>query len=149
MRLASITLLVAAAIGLVVTQFADVLTSEGQVAGNPESEQGQGSALEALDAHQHGEEAGVGGPSALGEDARPATTAGVLQAAAVAVDAHRHLGGVHLDVQLGEQTSQQRVGAVVVHDEAAVDVVRVTVLPAPVAGPLVHRTGCPPSPPTP
>ena len=31
----------AAAIGLVVTLFADVLTSEGQVAGNPESEQGQ------------------------------------------------------------------------------------------------------------
>ena len=60
-------------------------------------------------------------PPGLGEDAPQTTPAGVLQSAAVAADAHAHLGGLGLDAELAEQPAQQRVGAVVVDDEPAVD----------------------------
>ena len=57
----------------------------------------------------------------LREQAGHALGARVLQAAAVAVHAHRHLGFLGGDAELGEQPQQVRVGAVVVHQERRVE----------------------------
>ena len=84
-------------------------------------EEGEREPLVPLDRGQQAQEARVGDPSSLREDAGRAASTGVLEAAPVAVDAHAHLGGMHLDVELGEQAAQQGIGAVVVHDESAVD----------------------------
>ena len=77
--------------------------------------------MEPLDLDQHAQEAGVEGVGRLGEDAAEAPRARVLEPAPVAAHRHAHVGGLGLDPELAEQPEQVRVGAQVVHDEAAVD----------------------------
>ena len=82
--------------------------------------------MEPLDLPQHPDEPGVDEAAWLGEYAAYPAAAGILQPAPLAADAHAHLGGTHLDVQLAEEPAQPGVGHVVVDDEPAVD----SVLPA-------------------
>ena len=90
------------------------------------AQEGQGAPVEPLDLPQHPDEPGVDEAAWLGEYAAQPAAAGILQPAPLAADAHAHLGGTHLDVQLAEEPAQPGVGHVVVDDEPAVD----SVLPA-------------------
>ena len=82
--------------------------------------------VEPPDLPQHPEKPGIDQAAWLGEYAADPAAAGILQPAPLAADAHAHLGGTHLDVQLAEEPAQPGVGHVVVDDEPAVD----SVLPA-------------------
>ena len=72
------------------------------------------------DIGQHAQEPRVGQTARLGEDPPGSPAAGVGQAAALAGDAHAHLGWPGRHVQLCEQAQQIGIGPVVVDDEAAV-----------------------------
>ena len=85
------------------------------------AQEGQCAPVEPLDLPQHPEKPGVDEAARLGEDAPQPAAAGILQPAPLAADAHAHLGGTHLDVQLAEEPAQPGVGHVVVDDEPAVD----------------------------
>ena len=80
-----------------------------------------GASVEPLDLPQHADEPWVEEAARLGEDAAQPAAAGVLQPAPLTADAHAHLGGTHLDVELTEELAQPGVGHVVVDDEPAVD----------------------------
>ena len=85
------------------------------------AQEGQGAPAEPRDLPQHPEEPGVDEAARLGEHAAQPAAAGILQPAPLAADAHAHLGGTHLDVQLAEKPAQPGVGHVVADDEPAVD----------------------------
>ena len=85
------------------------------------AQKGRCAPVEPLDLPQHPEEPGADEAAGLGEYAAQPAAAGVLQPALLAADAHAHLGGPHLDVQLAEELAQPGVGHVVVDDEPAVD----------------------------
>ena len=77
--------------------------------------------LEALDLDQDRQEAGIERPARLGEHTLRATPTGELDAAALVVDAHAHLGRARLNTELAEQPPQVRIRTVVVDDEPGVD----------------------------
>ena len=85
------------------------------------AQEGQCAPVEPLDLPQHPDEPGVDEAAWLGEYAAQPAAAGILQPAPLAADAHAHLGGTHLHVQLAEEPAQPGVGHVVVDDEPAVD----------------------------
>ena len=85
------------------------------------AQEGQCAPVEPFDLPQHPDEPGVDEAAWLGEYAAYPAAAGILQPAPLAADAHAHLGGTHLDVQLAEEPAQPGVGHVVVDDEPAVD----------------------------
>ena len=60
-------------------------------------------------------------PAEPGGHADRAALARVLQAAAGAADRHAHLRGLGGHLKLGEHPGEQRIGALVVDDEAGVD----------------------------
>jgi hypothetical protein len=60
-------------------------------------------------------------PAEPGRHAARAELARVLQAAAGAADRHAHLRGLGGHLQLAEHLGEQRIGALVVDDEAGVD----------------------------
>ena len=64
---------------------------------------------------------GSSDPARLGEDTLRAAPTGELDAAALVVDAHAHLGRARPHAELAEQPPQVRVRAVVVDDETGVD----------------------------
>ena len=97
------------------------------------AQEGRCPPMEPPDLPQHVEEPRIDEAASLAEHAAQPASAGILQPASLAADAHAHLGGAHLDVQLAEQLAQPRVGHVVVHDEPAVD----RVLPAIGVGDIV------------
>ena len=98
----------------------ELAVGRGVVVGGLREERG-GQGVEALDRAQHPDELAVEQLAGTGHEALQAPPAGVLGAGGLVADAHRHLGVAGLHAELGEQPAQQRVGAVVVHDEAAVD----------------------------
>jgi hypothetical protein len=73
------------------------------------------------DLGQHPHECRLGQTTRLGKDPRTPPASGVGQPAALAGDAHAHLGRPGRHVQLGEQPQQIGIGAFVVDDEPAVD----------------------------
>ena len=78
-----------------------------------------------VEAPHLGEHPQVGGPGEVGrlrEQAAEPAGARVLEAAARAPHAHRHVRLLRRHAQLAEQAQEIRVGAAVVHDEAGVDV---------------------------
>ena len=77
--------------------------------------------MEARHLREHPQEPRIGRAPRLRQDAAESAAAGVRQAARVAGDAHAHLGGPRANPQLAEQPQQVGVGALVVHDEPAVD----------------------------
>ena len=85
------------------------------------AQEGRCAPAEPLDLPQHPDEPGIDEAAWLGEYAAYPAAAGILQPAPLAADAHAHLGGTHLDVQLAEELAQPGVGHVVVDDEPAVD----------------------------
>ena len=85
------------------------------------AQEGQCAPVEPPDLPQHPEKPGVDEAAWLGEYAAQPAAAGILQPAPLAADAHAHLGGTHLHVQLAEELAQPGVGHVVVDDEPAVD----------------------------
>ena len=70
---------------------------------------------------QHPQEGRIGGAARLGEEAAQASSPGVLEPAALAADRQAHLGGLAGHPQLAEETGQQRIGSLVVHDKPGVD----------------------------
>ena len=85
-------------------------------------EQAPRSAVEARHLREHPQEARVAAPAWLGENPTQPAPAGVREPAGPAGDAHAHLGRLGAHVELPEQAQQVGgVGAVVVHDESAVD----------------------------
>jgi hypothetical protein len=78
-------------------------------------------AVEPHDLEQHAGVLTAQQPTRLCQQATCTAATGELQSAVLAADAHAHLGRSRVDSELGEQTSQQGVGPVVVHDEAGVD----------------------------
>jgi hypothetical protein len=82
--------------------------------------QGQGTPAEPPYLPQHPDKPGVDEAAWLGEHAAQPAAAGILQPAPLAADAHAHLGGAYLHVQLAEELAQPGVGHVVVDDEPAV-----------------------------
>jgi hypothetical protein len=97
------------------------LTERGEVVRAGLGQVATGAAVEPFDLREHGQEPGARRAARLGEHSAGPPAAGVLQAAALAADAHAHLGRRDLDPELGEQLAKLGVGAVVVHDEAGVD----------------------------
>jgi hypothetical protein len=95
--------------------------SVGQGGGAVLVEQREGELLESPDAQQEAPERRVEDPAPLREDAPDTAAADVRQPTAVAPDAHAHLGRPDRHVELVEEAPQQRVGAVVEHDETRVD----------------------------
>ena len=85
------------------------------------AQEGQRTPVEPGDLPQHPDEPRVDEAAWLGEDAAQAAAAGILQAAPIAANAHAHLGGPYLNVQLAEKLAQPGVRHVVVDDEPAVD----------------------------
>jgi hypothetical protein len=84
---------------------------------------GQHAPRGAVEAGDLGEYVQVAGPAAVseaGSQAGQAAVARVLQAAAGAADRHAHLRGLGEHPELGEQPGEQRVGVLVVDDEAGV-----------------------------
>ena len=96
----------------------------GRLRGSSVGEQRPGRAVEARHLGQHPHEARVGDAPRLGEHARRTAAAGVRQSAALARDAHAHLGGLGRHAELAEEAQQVGVGPLVVDDEAAVDAQR-------------------------
>jgi hypothetical protein len=76
--------------------------------------------VEPRDLGEHPQVAGAAAAQAGGRAGR-AAPARVLQAAAGAADRHAHLGGLRGHAEFGEQPGEQRIGALVVDDEAGVD----------------------------
>ena len=85
------------------------------------AQEGRRPPVEPLHLPEQAEKLRVDEAAWLGEHAAQPTSAGILQPALLAVNAHAHLSGAHLDVQLTEQLAQPRVGHVVVDDEPAID----------------------------
>ena len=100
---------------------AEELTVGGLIAVVGPVQERVGPHLEALDLDQDRQEAGIERPAGLGEHTLRASATGELDAAALVVDAHAHLGRARLDAQFAEQPPQVRIRTVVVDDEPGVD----------------------------
>lgn len=93
-----------------------------------------GAAVEAGNLGQHPHEARIEQASGLREDSAETPTARIGEPAVTTDDAHAHLGGPGVDAEGAEEAQQVGIGALVHHDEAAVD-------PEPIAGVGLHVMG--------
>ena len=95
----------------------------------PRVQQLPGAPVEGGDLGQHPGVPGPAGGQAGQQPAQP-PVARVLQAAACAANRHAHLGVLAGDAEFGQQPGQQRIGVLVVDDEAGVDGMGPAVRPA-------------------
>ena len=96
--------------------------SPGEIGRHGAIEQFASSSMKTRHLEEHPQESRLEESCGLGSDPAESTTAGVLQPALRAVDAHAHLGGLGLDPELPEDAQQVGIRALVVHDEPGVHV---------------------------
>ena len=107
---------------VVVEAFPDKELTPRQVGvGRATGQHSTGGTVEPWDLRGQPEKAGRHDVARLGEEPAWALATAVLEPAAVAADAERHLALLADDAELVEQPAQRRIGALVEDDETAVD----------------------------